>query len=143
VIRRLALASVVLRRAFALLSLAGRRRPALAALILIAGTSSSVLAQEVALGASHLRADWVIERTARGQARVVGYLYNRNIQDAANVWLRVERLGADGAVAGVSRGRVVGDVISGDRLAFYVPVPDAAATYRVVVESVDWVKECR
>jgi hypothetical protein len=95
------------------------------------------------IGASYLRAEWAVETTARGRAHVVGYLHNRNLQDAANVWLRVERLGADGRVAGTSRGRVVGDVKSGDRLAFDVPVPEAAATYRVAVESVDWVKECR
>jgi hypothetical protein len=29
------------------------------------------------------------------------------------------------------------------RMAFDVPVAEAAATYRVLVESVDWVAECR
>jgi hypothetical protein len=74
---------------------------------------------------------------------VVGYLYNRNIKDAANVWLRVDRLGADGAVAGTYRRRMVGDVLSGGRSLFDVPVSEAGATYRVAVETVDWVKECR
>ena len=82
--------------------------------------------------------------TARGGgAHVVGYLYNRNIKDAANVWLRVDRLGADGAVAGTYRRRVVGDVLSGGRSLFDVPVGEVGATYRVAVETVDWVKECR
>ena len=74
---------------------------------------------------------------------MVGYLYNRNIKDAANVWLRVDRLGADGVVAGTYRRRVVGDVLSGGRSLFDVPVGEAGATYRVAVETVDWVKECR
>ena len=40
---------------------------------------------------------------------------------------------------------IVGDVISRNRSSFDVPVtePDGPATYRVLVESVDWVMECR
>ena len=74
---------------------------------------------------------------------MVGYLYNTNIKDAANVWLRVDRLGADGAVAATYRRRVVGDVFAGSRSLFEVPVPEASATYRVTVEAADWIKECR
>jgi hypothetical protein len=90
-----------------------------------------------------LRSEWSVEPARAGRARVVGYLYNSNVKDAANVWLRVDRLGADGAVAGTYRRRVVGDVLSGGRSLFDVPVGEAAATYRVSVETVDWVKECR
>jgi hypothetical protein len=90
-----------------------------------------------------LQTDWTVEPARGGGAHVVGYLYNRNIKDAANVWLRVDRLGADGAVAGTYRRRVVGDVLSGGRSLFDVPVREAGATYRVAVETVDWVKECR
>jgi hypothetical protein len=74
---------------------------------------------------------------------VVGYLYNSNIKDAARVLMRVDRVGADGTVTGTYRARVVADVLSGDRGLFDVPVPEATATYRVGVEAVDWVKECR
>lgn len=90
-----------------------------------------------------LRPDWTVEPARGGGAHVVGYLYNSHIKDAANVWLRVDRLGAGGAVAGTYRRRVVGDVLSGNRLLFDVPVGEAGATYRVAVETVDWVKECR
>jgi hypothetical protein len=55
----------------------------------------------------------------------------------------VDRLGADGAVAGTYRRRVVGDVLSGGRSVFDVPVDEAGAIYWVSVEMVDWVKECR
>jgi hypothetical protein len=55
----------------------------------------------------------------------------------------VERIAADGSVASVHRRRVVGDVLGGGRSIFDVPVGEGAATYRVVVESADWVKECR
>ena len=37
-------------------------------------------------------------RYESGRAHVVGYLYNRSIRDATNVWLRVEQLTVDGAV---------------------------------------------
>src|SRR5712692_3759340 len=65
-----------------------------------------------------LRADWTVEPTRAGRAHVVGYLYNSNIKDAAKVWLRVERVGADGSVADTYRRRVVGDVLSGGRSLF-------------------------
>jgi hypothetical protein len=83
------------------------------------------------------------ESTRAGRPQVIGYLYNSDIKDAANVWLRVDQLGADGAVTGSYRRRVVGDVLSGGRSVFTVPVADAGARYRVAVETVDWVKECR
>ena len=100
-------------------------------------------AQGLVASSPHLRSEWSVEAPAAGRAHVVGYLYNSNIKDAANVWLRVERLGADGAVAGTYRRRVVGDVLSGGRSLFDVPVGEAGATYQVSVETVDWVKECR
>lgn len=90
-----------------------------------------------------LRTEWTVEPTRAGRARVVGYLYNANIRDAANVWLRVDHVGADGAVVGTYRRRVVGDVLSGGRSVFDVPVAEPGATYRVSIETVDWVKECR
>jgi hypothetical protein len=93
--------------------------------------------------ADSLPPDWTVESTRAGRPQVVGYLHNSNIKDAANVWLRVDQLGADGAVAGSYRRRVVGDVLSGGRSLFAVPVADAGARYRVTVETVDWVKECR
>jgi len=95
------------------------------------------------LGASSLRSEWSVERTRSGRAHLVGYLYNQNLNDAANVWLRAERVAQDGTVTGVYRSRVVGDVLSGNRLAFDVPVAEADATYVLHVEAVDWVKECR
>jgi hypothetical protein len=93
--------------------------------------------------ADSLRFEWTVEPTRAGRAQVVGYLHNDNVKDAANVWLRVDQLGADGAVAGSYRRRVVGDVLSGGRSLFAVPVADAGGRYRVTVETADWVKECR
>jgi len=46
-------------------------------------------------------------------------------------------------VAATYRRRVVGDVLSRERMFFDVPVPPPAASYRVIVESVDWISDCR
>lgn len=105
--------------------------------------SPSASAQGLVASSPYLRSDWSVEAPAAGRAHLVGYLYNSNIKDAANVWLRVDRLGADGAVAGTYRRRVVGDVLSGGRSLFDVPVGEVGAAYQVSVETVDWVKECR
>jgi hypothetical protein len=103
------------------------------------GEAAIVAAQDHGVPyADSLRAEWTVEPTRTGRAQVVGYLHNSNIKDAANVWLRV-----DGAVASSYRRRVVGDVLSGGRSVFAVPVADAGARYRVTVETADWVKECR
>ena len=93
--------------------------------------------------ADSLRPEWTVESTRAGRPQVVGYLYNSNMKDAANVWLRVDQLGADGAVTSTYRRRVVGDVLSGGRSVFEVPVADANARYRVTVVTADWVTECR
>jgi len=93
--------------------------------------------------ARSLRPEWTVEPTRAGRAQVVGYLYNDNYKDAANVWLRVDQLATDGVVASTYRRRVVGDVLSGGRSVFEVPVADARGRYRVTVETADWVKECR
>jgi hypothetical protein len=109
---------------------------------------ASVGAESLATGLSAglLRPEWTVEQTPAGRARVVGYLYNDNgVRHAANVWLRVEEVTAAGAVAKVYQSRVPGDVLSRGRTAFDVPVSgaNAAVTYRVIVESVDWFMECR
>lgn len=115
----------------------------LAAGLLLAGAGPARAEAPAIAYADSLGAEWSVEPARAGRAHVVGYLHNRNIKDAANVQLRVDRIAADGSVAGTYRGRVVGDVFSGGRLLFDVPVADPAAIYRVTVEAVDWVKECR
>ena len=110
------------------------------ALALAAGL---LCAMATGVAAQPLRPEWTIEAAPGGRARVVGYLYNTDIRDAANVSLRVDRVGADGRVTATYSRRVVGDVLSGGRSLFEVPVADPGATYQVFVETVDWVKECR
>jgi hypothetical protein len=96
--------------------------------------------------ADGLRPEFTVDRSRAGRAHVVGYLYNDNdLRNAANVRLRIEQLTPTGTVGKVYQSFIVGDVISRNRSSFDVPVsePDGAATYRVLVESVDWVMECR
>jgi len=96
--------------------------------------------------ADGLRPEFTVDRSRSGRPRVVGYLYNDNdLRNAANVRLRIEQLTPTGAVSKVYQSFIVGDVISRNRSSFDVPVsePDGTATYRVLVESVDWVMECR
>ena len=80
-----------------------------------------------------------------GRAHVVGYLYNTSgTMDAANVLLRVDQLTPSGrGQPDPALSRVFGDVRARGRLAFDVPIASPAPTVRVVVESVDWVHECR
>jgi hypothetical protein len=112
--------------------------------VILLGAGAVAAAQSPGLPyADSLQPEWTVEPTRAGRAQVVGYLHNHNLKDAANVWLRVDQLGADGAVAGSYRRRVVGDVLSGGRSVFMVPVADGGARYRVTVETADWVKECR
>jgi hypothetical protein len=121
-------------------------RRMLAAMAIAAAVLPGVaFAQELPGRAGYvLRPEWSVDDTRAGRPRVVGYVYNdNNTRDATNVWLRVERLAADGAVQGASVARVQGDVRAGGRLVFEVPMPQAAVSYRVLVDSVDWVLECR
>jgi hypothetical protein len=120
-----------------------RRGLTILTLVLAAPTLAPAQDPGAPPGSGYLRADWSVETTKSGRARLVGYLYNSSIKDAANVWLRVEQRGTDGAVSATSRTRLVGDIPSQDRLFFDVPVSGTAATYTVLVESVDWIKECR
>jgi hypothetical protein len=119
------------------------RLVALTSALLLSAVAGAAAQGSGVLHADSLRPEWTVEPTRAGRAQVVGYLHNTNIMDAANVWLRVDQVGADGAVASSSRRRVVGDVLSGGRSVFTVPVAAAGARYRVTVDAADWVKECR
>jgi hypothetical protein len=95
-------------------------------------------------GAYTLRPEWSIETTGPGRAHVVGYLYNTSgTMDAANVLLRVDQLDPGGQVSRSQLSLVFGDVRARGRLAFELPIATTTPTVRVVVESVDWVNECR
>jgi hypothetical protein len=111
----------------------------------VLGAGGLATAQDAGvLHADRLRPEWTVEPTRTGRAQVAGYLHNLGTREAVNVRLRVDRLGADGAVAGSYRRPVAGDVPAGGRAYFEVPVGEAGARYRVTVEAADWTdKQCR
>ncbi|HEY7869739.1 MAG TPA: hypothetical protein VIF59_10955 [Methylomirabilota bacterium] len=119
-------------------------RALLASLAILSASAAPAGAESSGVvNADLLRAEWTVGRTRSGQANVSGYLYNRSIMDAAGVWIRVDRLDDGGAVVQSHRGRIVGDVITGGRSFFEVPVTTADARYQVTVEAARWVRECR
>ena len=90
-------------------------------------------------GSSH---DFRIEAAPRAYSPVTvveGYLHNPRPTRLTNVRLRVEVLGADGAVIAEAFGWVIGDVTPGGRGYFAIHVPAKGAAYRVNVLSVDFV----
>ena len=111
--------------------------------VLLAGAGPAVAQAPGVVNADSLRAEWTVEPTRAGRAQVVGYLYNRNIMDAANVWIRVDQLTDGDRGAETYRRRVVGDVLARGRSFFEVEVASADARYQVSVEAASWVKECR
>ena len=120
-----------------------RARTAAAILVLSLAVPCAGSAQErpALVSADSLRLEWTVESAPPGR-RVAGYLYNDNIVNGAHMWLRVDELGSDGQVSAFQRRRLFGEVPARGRMAFDVSV-SAAASYRVIVESVEWVMECR
>ena len=110
------------------------------ALSLGAPTTAAAEERPALVAADTLRVEW---SAPPGGRRLAGYLYNDNIMDAAHVWLRVDELASDGQVSAAHRRRLFGEVRSRGRMAFDVSLFGGAAAYRVIVESVDWVMECR
>lgn len=111
--------------------------------VLLAGAGPVAAQTPWVVNADSLRAEWTVATTRAGRAQVVGYLYNRNIMDAASVWIRVDQLADGDRVAETYRRRMVGDVLARGRSFFEVEVGSAEARYQVSVEAASWVKECR
>ena len=112
----------------------------------IAALAGLVLGPAVACGQSYAiyGADRYFPIDAQTEARsrgavVAGYVRNEGGLAARDVRLRVEQLDAGGQVVATSIGYVSGTLTPGRRVYFEVPVPSAAATYRVSVLSFDWI----
>lgn len=111
---------------------------ALAALVLGAGT---VWAQN--FGAppdSYLRLEWEVEQANGDGPRITGYVHNDRGLWALNVRLLVEAVDPAGRTVSMTRGYVSGDIPPRGRAYFQVPAPAASGSYRVRVESFDWLK---
>lgn len=83
--------------------------------------------------------EWATAETRSGRPVVTGSLTNRYGYSAANIQLLVEQLDAAGQPIAKTLGYINGDVPAGARAYFQVSVPAAGATYRVTVQSYDWI----
>ena len=85
----------------------------------------------------YFRLEWEVERAKGGNPRITGYLYNDRAVWAVNVRLLVGALDASDRMVSKTRG-YVNDVPPDGRAYFEVAVPSGGATYRVSVESFNW-----
>jgi len=81
--------------------------------------------------------DWAAGQS-HGRLVISGYVFNHYGMGARQVRLLIESLDADQHVVDQTIGYVSGDLQAGSRLYFEVPLPRAAAAYRVNVLSWDW-----
>lgn len=94
-------------------------------------------AGELAQAGSFLRAEWDVPPLPPSRAKLEGYVYNDSLYRVTNVRLRVVSLDGTGDAMGETWGWVFGDVPSGGRAYFAVPIPKRAVTYTVTVTSFD------
>lgn len=85
--------------------------------------------------------EWSAGAAGQGQFRIFGYVYNEYRQDAVNVQLRITELDESGrAVASLVQ--PMGDTVrAGSRAFFDMRVPGSGSSFRVAVESFDFMTE--
>ena len=87
------------------------------------------------------RVEWVGGASPPDQFRIVGYVYNEYGQDAVNVELRISEVDVSSHTVG-SVIKPVGDTVPGSGRAFFdVRVPGTTSSYRVSVESFDFMPD--
>ncbi|MBI4607939.1 MAG: hypothetical protein HY726_02885 [Candidatus Rokubacteria bacterium] len=86
----------------------------------------------------YLKVEWEVGRTRTGSPVVAGYIHNDRGIWAANVRLLVEELDSAGRPVTKTLGYASSDVPPNGRAYFEVPVQRGGATYRVTVDSFDW-----
>lgn len=83
--------------------------------------------------------DWKVVPGARGE-NIEGFVYNRTNQPTDRMQLSIEALDGNGQVIGRSGTWVLGGVPPQNRTWFTTPVPaHGAASYRIEIQSFDWV----
>lgn len=108
--------------------------------VVVAGALLSIAppgqAQAQAQAASEIfKVEYGKEAVPRAGWAVEGYVSNESRYRVTGVRLRVEVLDEAGAVVGQSFGWVYGNIASGGRSYFVVPVPRKGADYRITVLS--------
>ncbi len=130
-----------------------RGRSLIMAISLLLGTTLAPHARGVNLSAAEaedakptlseqlFHVEWTGGASPPNQFRIVGYVYNDYGQDAVNVQLRISGVDASGRTVG-SVIKPVGDTVPGSgRVFFDVRVPGTASSYRVAVESFDFMPD--
>ena len=109
----------------------------LATLATILGTTTAARAQTAtATDESPFQFHFEPSASFRGLA-VEGYVYNALPWRITNVRLQVDSIDANGTLVASASGWVIGDIASGGRGYFYVPISTRAATYRPRVQTFD------
>lgn len=106
---------------------------------LILGTGAAWAENFGAPPGRYFRYEWQVERGTGGSPRLTGYVHNDSGMWAARVQLLVEALDASGRPVSKTRD-YVSDLPPEGRASFDVTVPAGGATYRVRVETVDWLR---
>lgn len=87
---------------------------------------------------STFRIEFEAAHTKKGTV-IDGYVYNKNLRTTGRIVLRIEQLDASGRSVGTAATWIPGVVSSGGRAYFAVRVSDASS-YRVQVESFEWIR---
>jgi len=87
---------------------------------------------------SPFQLEWQVSPESRSPS-VKGHVFNRGSLPARNLRLVIEGLDASGRVVTTTLGVLSQTVESGGSTPFDVPVPGTAASYRVSVQSFEWV----
>jgi hypothetical protein len=107
----------------------------LAPLLLALLTPAISGAQSPAEAERYFRVEHEPQAIARRGWALEGYVYSSHTYRVGGMRLRVQVLDGDGKVLGEGYGWVPGDVPSGGRAYFVLPVPQKGAAYRVSVVS--------
>jgi hypothetical protein len=119
------------RRAFlSVLAFSGLKTPLAAA-----GQQAGNMAQARGGVAESLRVEWQRTTEAWRRPGIEGYVYNDSPYRIGGVRLRLETLGASDQVVSETFGWVYGNIRSGSRAYFLLPLPPGAERLRVTVES--------
>jgi hypothetical protein len=85
--------------------------------------------------AGSLTVEWAMSRDGQGHPTLQGYISNLYDVPVDNVTIRIDGIDAEGQTLSSDVTLVEGPVPGDGRTYFEVPVPDAAANYRVTIDS--------
>ncbi len=105
------------------------------------GVSSAPRVAAQGFAAPHerfFRLEWEAIQRAERQVTIAGYIYNHYLYAVRRVQLHVEVLDGSGQLKGEAFGWVLGDVPSGGRAYFQIPVSVGGQAYGVTVHAFEF-----